>query len=202
MKPLFVPALALMLTLAFACKKDHHNDTPTPPTETKPPVVRKPSVEFISMKVDGILYIDSLTTETYIQKTDDLFSMFEVRGADTVLGKAGKNKGALLYVRINFAEHEIKTGVYGTVTNSIDNAIDWHTYGKNDGIIDYYHASGNLPRHPDAPFRIEVTRADRLFIEGTFSGRAYGTGENGVDEMKEFTEGKFKIARDSVVVLR
>ena len=58
--------------------------------------------------------------------------MFEVRGADTVPGKAGKNKG----------------------------------------------------------------------IEGTFSGRAYGTGENGVDRIKEFTEGKFKIARDSIVVIR
>ncbi|NML37824.1 hypothetical protein HHL17_11520 [Chitinophaga sp. G-6-1-13] len=201
MKPLIVPVLMLMISLTFACKKDHHDTPPPPPGENKPPVIHKPSVEFISMKVDGTLFSDSLTTKSYFQKTSDQFSMIELRGTDLAVGKAGKDKKALLYVRINFPGHEIKKGVYGTVTTGFDNSIAWQTFIDSWGLQDIYTASGNSSKHPDAPFRIEITRYDDAFIEGTFSGRAFG-GTQDVSGIKEITEGNFKIARDSVVVLK
>ncbi|MBC9914408.1 hypothetical protein [Chitinophaga varians] len=197
MKPLVVPAFMLMLFLSSACKKDHQSS----PGDNNPRTEHQPSVQFISMKVNGTLFIDSLTTKSYFQKTSDQFSMIELRGNDPAVGKAGKDKKALLYVRINFPGHEIKKGVYGAVTTGIDNAFEWQTFIDNWGLQDIYHASGNSSKHPDAPFRIEITRYDAAFIEGTFSGRAFG-GEKNVTGEKEITEGYFKIARDSTVVLK
>jgi hypothetical protein len=197
MKPLVVPAFMLMLFLSSACKKDHQNS----PGDNDPRTEHKPSVQFISMKVNGTLYMDSLTTKSYFQKNNAQSSMIELSGNDLAIGKAGKDKKALLYVRINFPGHEIKKGVYGTVTTGIDNSIAWQTFIDNWGIQDNYRASGNSSKHPDAPFRIEITRYDDAFIEGTFSGRAYG-GEKDVVGEREITEGNFKIARDSTVILK
>lgn len=196
MKPLVVPACMLLLFLSSACKKDRQNSP-----DNNPRVEHQPSVQFISMKVNGTLYVDSLSVKSYFQKTSDQFSMIELKGNDPATGKAGKDKKALLYVRINFPGHEIKKGVYGTVTAGIDNSIAWQTFIDTWGLQDIYTASGNSSKHPDAPFRIEITRYDDAFMEGTFSGRAFG-GEKGVAGEKEITEGNFKIARDSTVVIK
>lgn len=195
MKPLIVPAFMLMLALSSSCKKDSHDSQPEPTVE------KKPSVEFISMKVDGAFYVDSLTTQSYFQKTNAEFSMLEVGGIDPAVGKAGKDKKVKLYVRINFPGHEIKTGVYGTVQVGIDNAIDWQTFIDGWGIQEVYHASGNNSRHPDAPFRIEITRNDGAFLEGTFSGKSFGSTAD-VAGSKEITEGKFKIAKERMVIMK
>ncbi|SKA41486.1 hypothetical protein SAMN04488128_105453 [Chitinophaga eiseniae] len=192
MKPLIVPAFMLMLVLSSSCKKDSHDSQPEPTVE------KKPSVEFISMKVDGDFYVDSLTSKSYFQKTNVDFSMLELKGTDPAVGKAGKDKKVKLYVRINFPGHEIKTGVYSTVQAGIDNAFDWQTFIDGSGLQDIYHASGNNNKHPDAPFRIEITRNDGVFLEGTFSGTAFG-GDLNVSGQKEITEGKFKIAKVNMV---
>lgn len=200
MKPLTVPAFLLMILLSAACKKDHHNEPQVDPPVVQP-VEPKKAVEWISMKVDGVPYVDSLTIKSSIQKTNPESSLFEINGVDTALGKQ-KGK-ALLYVRIHLEGHEIKKGVYVKVKSGIDNAIQWQTSIANQGLQDIYYASGTNLKDPDAPtsFRIEITSYDGVFVEGTFSGKAYGSNAQDVRGEKEITEGKFKIAKKNIVPL-
>ncbi|MBC9930046.1 hypothetical protein [Chitinophaga qingshengii] len=182
MKPLAVPAFMLILFLFSSCRKDHNNNEQPQ---------KKPAVEFISMKVDGGFFVDSLTTKSFFQRSSAANSLLEIEGIDTARGKDWAK--VRLYVRINLGGHEIKKGVYDKVASGIDNSIDWQTYADEIVLKDGYRASGSNQRHPDAPFRIEITRVDDIFVEGTFYGRAYG-----IKGEKEVTEGKFKIAKEKI----
>ncbi|WP_212003005.1 hypothetical protein [Chitinophaga sp. HK235] len=201
MKPLTVSAFLLMVLLSAACKKDHHNEPQVDPPVVQP-VEPKKAVEWISMKVDGVTYADSLTIKSYIQKNNAESSSLEINGADT--GQAKQKGKALLFLRINLEGHEIKKGVHVKVKSGIDNAIQWQTFIDNQGLQDIYYASGTNLKDPDAPtsFRIEITSYDGVFVEGTFSGKAYGSNAQNVKGEKEITEGKFKIAKEHIVSLR
>ncbi|RBL92016.1 hypothetical protein [Chitinophaga flava] len=194
LKPLAVPAFMLMILLSAACKKDHNEP------KVEPPIEKKPSVEWISMKLDGVTYVDSLTAKGAIQKTNPESSLFEINGVDK---EAAKQKGkALLYLRIHLEGHEIKKGVY-VKSPGIDNAIQWQISTPDHGLQDYFYASGTNLKDPDAPttFKIEITSYDGEFVEGTFSGTAKGTNAEGVRSEKEITEGKFKIAKKNIAAI-
>ncbi|WP_147243352.1 hypothetical protein [Chitinophaga flava] len=190
LKPLAVPAFMLMILLSAACKKDHNEPKVEPPIETKK------SDEWISMKVDGVTFVDSLTTKSFMQKSTVESSTLEILGIDPLQPK--DKERAFLHLRINLEGHEIRKGVYDKVKTGIDNAIDWQTFIENEGLQEVYHATGTNLQHPDAPFRIEITSNDGVFVEGTFSGKAYGTNTLSEKGEKVITEGKFKIAKGRI----
>lgn len=195
MKSIILPAMLLLTTLLFSCKKDNDGAGPEPLPGTNEPVDTAPK-DFISMKVNGQFYADSLTEKGFFQNTNVESSMLEIKGRD------GGKERSQLYVRINFPGHEIKEGQYAKVKTGLDNAVSWTTFdAEGFGIKGYYYASSNDLKHPDDPFVITLTKVDEQAIEGTFSAaRAFGREDNGDWVAKEITEGKFRITRKNITV--
>lgn len=180
MKLQILTAIMLMATALFSCKKDNKQE-PDPALNTAPK-------DFISMKVDNVLYVDSIGTASDFQKINQNYAELNVSGKDAA------NSNARLVIKIGLREHEIKPVKYGQVTENANNAIDWVVNGQN------FQAHSNNDKYPDAPFEMVITKSNDLVVEGYFSGRAFSS-NNGTTAIKEVKEGKFRISKKNIKII-
>jgi hypothetical protein len=199
MKPFAFVLTLLLISILFSCKKNKHDNirysSPEDTIRIRPvdPVLPD-TANFITMKLDGKIYADSITQRSIFQKTSERYSLLEIRGS------TGKDQSTKLFVGISIPDHKIKTGPYGKVKEGFVNTIQWVVTGTLD-VFETYVADGNDEKHPSDPFMIMITRSDETGIEGYFSGRAYGKNKNDVLVAKDITEGHFRFATQNMKIL-
>jgi hypothetical protein len=194
MKPFPLLVALLFISILFSCKKNKREFIYTPPIDT----IRIPTVDpipgdtanFISMKIDGKLYADSVTLLAMFHKSMDPFTTLDIQGYTE------KGEKTMLFVGISLPDHKIKTGSYGKVEEGYCNTIQWIVYHGNDlSLREDYVVFGD---NPAVPFMIRITRSDDTSVEGIFSGKASGKNSTGQLVVKEITDGTFRIATKKI----